>query len=153
LIFLLLVTNLEMATDDLITFDELRTRLLELDERRTTAEQELKAVQSRKKHLDELEHDRDVLLDNLTNIAPEALEALVPEERHQFYTMLRLKVSTNLDGSLEVNGTFSDGFSNCKNEILSSSWCFSDTKNRYPELRFRALLSKDGTRQIELVSA
>ena len=48
LIFLLLVTNLEMAADDLITFDELRARLLELDERRTTAEQELRALQSRK---------------------------------------------------------------------------------------------------------
>jgi hypothetical protein len=101
----------EMAADDLITFDELRARLLELDERRTTAEQELKALQSRKKHLDELEHDRNVLLDDLTNIAPEALEALAPEERHQFYTMLRLKVITNLDGSLEVNRAFSDGFS------------------------------------------
>jgi hypothetical protein len=32
-----------------------------------------------------------------------------------------------------------------------SSWCFNNTKNRYPELRFRALLTKDGARQIELV--
>jgi hypothetical protein len=28
----------EMAADDLITFDELRARLVELDDRRTTAE-------------------------------------------------------------------------------------------------------------------
>jgi hypothetical protein len=61
-----------------------------------------------------------MLLDNLTNIAPEALEVLAPEERHQFYKMLRLKVITNLDGSLEVNGAFSDGFGLCKNETLSS---------------------------------
>jgi site-specific DNA recombinase len=119
----------EMAADDLITFDELRARLVELDERRTTAEQELRALQSRKEHLDELEQDRNVLLDNLTNIAPEALEALGPEERHQFYRMLRLKVITNLDGSLEMNGAFSDGFSLCKNETSSSS---SSTRRMIP---------------------
>jgi hypothetical protein len=111
----------EMAADDLITFDELRARLVELDDRRTTAEQELKALQSRKEHLDELEQDRNMLLDNLTNIAPEALEVLAPEERHQFYKMLRLKVITNLDGSLEVNGAFSDSFGLCKNETPSFS--------------------------------
>jgi site-specific DNA recombinase len=109
----------EMAADDLITFDELRARLLELDRWRITAERELKALQSRKEHLDVLEQDRNVLLDNLTNIAPEALEALAPEERHQFYKMLRLKVITNLDGSLEVNGAFSDGFKLCKSETPS----------------------------------
>ena len=62
-----------------------------------------------------------MLLDNLTNIAPEALEVLAPEERHQFYKMLRLKVITNLDGSLEVNGAFSDSFGLCKNETPSLS--------------------------------
>src|SRR5215208_4065096 len=108
-----------MAADDLITFDELRARLLELDERRITAEQELRALQSRKEHLDGLVQDRNVLLDNLTNIAPEALEVLAPEERHQFYKMLRLKVITNRDGSLEVKGAFSNDFSLCKNETPS----------------------------------
>jgi len=113
----------EMAADDLITFVELRARLVELDDRRTTAEQELKALQSRKEHLDGLEQDRNMLLDNLTNIAPEALEVLAPQERHQFYKMLRLKVITNLDGSLEVNGAFSDGLGLCKNE--TPSFCSS----------------------------
>jgi hypothetical protein len=88
----------EMTADDLITFDKLRARLLELDERRITVEQELRSLQSHKEHLDELAQDRNALLDNLTNIAPEALEALAPEDRHQFYKMLR--VITNPDGSL-----------------------------------------------------
>src|SRR3712207_3086910 len=110
-----------MAADDFITFDELRARLGDLDDSLTTAEQELKALQSHKEHLDELEQDRNMLLDNLTNIAPEALEVLAPEERHQFYKMLRLKVITDLDGSLEVNGAFSDSFGLCKNETPSSS--------------------------------
>jgi hypothetical protein len=108
----------EMAADDLITFDELRARLVELDDRRMTAEQELKALQSRKEHLDELEQDRAVLLDNLTNVAP---EALVPEDRYQFYKMLKLRVITSLDGSLDVSGSFSDDFGLCENETPSCS--------------------------------
>jgi hypothetical protein len=59
----------EMAADDLITFDELRARLVELDDMRISAEQELRALHSRKEDLDELEHDRDVSLDNLTHVA------------------------------------------------------------------------------------
>jgi hypothetical protein len=43
--------------------------------------------------------------------------------------MLRLKVITNLDGSLEVNGAFSDGFSLCKNETPLSS---SSTRRTIP---------------------
>jgi hypothetical protein len=33
------------------------------------------------------------------------------------------------------------------------SRCFNNTKNEYPELRFRVLLTEDGTRQMELVRA
>ena len=36
---------------------------------------------------------------------------------------------------------------------ILSSWCFNRTKNKYPELRFRVLLTEDGTRQMELVRA
>jgi hypothetical protein len=41
--------------------------------------------------------------------------------------MLRLKVITNLDGSLEVNGAFSDGFGLCITETQSSSSTISRT--------------------------
>jgi hypothetical protein len=33
------------------------------------------------------------------------------------------------------------------------SWCFNITKNKYPELRFRILLTEDAIRQIEQVKA
>ncbi len=44
----------EMAADDLITFDELRARLSELDDIRATAERELEALRNRKEYLSEL---------------------------------------------------------------------------------------------------
>jgi DNA repair ATPase RecN len=106
----------EMAADNLITFDELRARLTELDDTRKTAERELNALRNHREYLDELEQNRDALLESLVDNAPDALDELTPEERRQVYKMLRLKVRAYLDGSSEVSGAFSDGFSICENE-------------------------------------
>ncbi len=61
-----------MAADDLITFDELRVRLAEVDETRSVAERELEALRAYRAHVVELEADRDALLDSVTDIAPRA---------------------------------------------------------------------------------
>ena len=37
-------------------------------------------------------------------MAPEALESLTPEERHQVYKMLRIRAIAHVDGTLEVSG-------------------------------------------------
>jgi hypothetical protein len=49
----------EMAADDLITFDELRARLVELDDIRTLAERELRALRNHEELICKLEADRD----------------------------------------------------------------------------------------------
>lgn len=100
----------EMAAEDLITLDELRSRLAELAGTRAMAERELDNLRNRQEYVRELERDRDALLDKLEGVAPEALDSLVPEERHQVYKMLRLKVVANLDGSFEVSGAFEESF-------------------------------------------
>jgi hypothetical protein len=41
-------------------------------------------------------------------LVPDALEELSPEEHHQVYRMLRLKVVAHLDATLEVTGAFSE---------------------------------------------
>jgi len=98
----------EMAAADLITLDELRSRFAELAETRAMAERELGNLRNRQEYVRELERDRDALLDKLERVAPEALAALVPEERHQVYKMLHLKVIANLDDSFEVSGAFEE---------------------------------------------
>ena len=98
----------EMAADDLITFDELRARLTELDAARKTAERELTALRYRKEHLHELERDRDALLETYARMTPDALDVLAAEERHQVYKMLRLEVVANPDGSLGLSGVLGD---------------------------------------------
>jgi hypothetical protein len=103
-----------------IKADRLRARLAELDDTRNTAERELEALRGRKEYLEDLERDRDALLDRLMEVAPEALDALGSDERQQLYRMLRLRVLANQDGSLEISGAFGDVPAVCENEPLRS---------------------------------
>ena len=111
----------EMAAENLITFEELRSKLAGLAETRNMAERELEAIRDRNKRLEELKRDRDAVLQSLVDLAPQALDLLTPEERNRFYKMLRLEVVVSPDGSLEVSGAFGDGTDVCKSEPLPSS--------------------------------
>jgi site-specific DNA recombinase len=105
-----------LAAEGLITVDELRAKLGELKEIRETAERELQSLKHRQRHLAELERDKDAVLKNYARMTPEVLDALTPEERHQFYRMLRLRVTAYSDGSLKVGGAFGEGASVCNTE-------------------------------------
>jgi hypothetical protein len=56
--------------------------------------------------LEELERDKDALLESYVGMAPEALNSLTPQERHRVYKMLRVRVVAHVDGTLEVSGEF-----------------------------------------------
>jgi DNA repair exonuclease SbcCD ATPase subunit len=93
-----------MAAEGHITFDELGTKLQELEEQRTTAEEELNNLQLLRAHLEDLERDRETLLEEYAGMVPDRLDGLSGEERHQVYRMLRLQVSIYPNGDLEVRG-------------------------------------------------
>jgi len=98
----------DMAAEGLITLEELRGKLAELDGLRKTAERELRAIEGRKDALRQLEQDRDALMDHYANMAPEALDSLTPEERHQLYKILRLRVIAGADRTLTAEGMFGE---------------------------------------------
>ena len=54
--------------------------------------------------LEDLERDRETLLEEYAGMLPEALDELTGEERHQVYRMLRLQVFVYPNGDLEVRG-------------------------------------------------
>ena len=56
-------------------------------------------------HVEELEQDRDILLESYAEMVPDALENLSGEERNRIYRMLRLEVTPVSEG-LEVSGAF-----------------------------------------------
>ena len=87
-----------------MTFEELGVRLEELENTRATAARELEALRSSQERLEQMEQDRDALLEFYADAAPDVLEQRTPEKRHQIYKMGRLGVRANLDGSIEVTG-------------------------------------------------
>ena len=121
----------DMAAEGLITFDELRAKLADLEEIREFARQELEALEGRQACLRDLERSADTLLEHYADMVPEALNKLVPEERNHIYKMLRLVVRVQPSAILEVNGTFGarGELSQCEptsdsgaSSIVSASW-------------------------------
>ena len=76
----------------------------EIEETRETARSGLAILAESRQRLEDLERDRDALVERYAGAVPEALENLTPEERHRDYNMLRLKVLAYPDSRLEVNG-------------------------------------------------
>ena len=93
----------DMAIAGLLCYDELGAKLAVLDETRKTAERELEALRNHQEHIEELERDKDALLEFYAGLAPEILAGLTPEERHQVYKMLRVRAVVHVDGTLEVS--------------------------------------------------
>ena len=100
----------------------------DLGEYRRTAEQELEIIKGRQARIEQLERDKDALLQQYSDVAPEALDALTPEERHHVYRMLQLDVLIHPVDTLEVSGAFAEGplFSNhelvSEDRALSNFW-------------------------------
>jgi hypothetical protein len=112
---------LHLAAEGIIGREELREKLSALEEVRSTANRELEAHRIRRERLEELERDKDALLESYAQMTPEALESLTPEERHRLYGMLGLRATITMDGTLEVSGTFNEGESLCGTQTRSST--------------------------------
>ncbi len=98
-----------LAAKGRMTDHGLDGELAELAETRKIAERELEALRGRRERIEEMERDRDALLDNYARMASEALNVLAPEERHQVYRILRLQAAMMMDGTLGISGTFGEG--------------------------------------------
>ena len=90
----------------LMTLGELGSRLKELNLTRELAHAEMGRLQRRRESVEELERDRDAVIESYAGMLPGALECLSGEERRRLYGMLRLEVAPAPDG-LEVSGALS----------------------------------------------
>jgi hypothetical protein len=59
------------------------------------------------------------LLERYATIALEALDSLIPEERHRLYKLLRITVIVQPDTALEVSGVFGEGLSVSNRGLVS----------------------------------
>ena len=119
--------------EGVIELDNLRARLAELEEERETAQQELEALQSARERIVQLERDKDAILESYVGMAPEALNSLIPEERHQIYKVLKLGVAIGTDDSIEVTGALV-----ANSNVCHSGSAFCSQSPREPLLGYRA---------------
>src|SRR3712207_2161682 len=70
----------DMAAEGHLTFEELGAKLRETDEARRTAERELAEVEGRRERIEQLERDRDALIEHYAGMVPGALDDLTGEE-------------------------------------------------------------------------
>jgi DNA repair exonuclease SbcCD ATPase subunit len=105
----------DLTLDGLLTREELRAKLSELDEAKEAVEKELAAYTQRAERLKTLEQDRDATLAAFVESVPEELDRLAPEERHRIYKMLRLRINVEGDGQTEISGALTGSETVCKN--------------------------------------
>jgi len=99
----------EQAAKGYMTFDELGTALSDLEETRKSTERELRSVKNRLERVEQLKRDKDTLHEDYFGIAPDALDSLTPEERHEFYKLVRLRVVIYPNCDLEISWAGGEG--------------------------------------------
>ena len=109
----------DMAAEGLISFDELRSRLAELDDARKTTERELESLRRHRDRIAELEHD-GMIMEQYAELIPAELELLAPEERRRVYSLLRLQVVPGQDGTVEMTGVIGAANSICQSQTTSA---------------------------------
>ncbi len=91
----------DMAAEGLIDFDELRAKLDALETARKTAARELEAVRSHAEQLASLKLETEALIEAYSHRAREGLDLYTPQDRHDAYRALGLKVTAHPDGTVE----------------------------------------------------
>ncbi len=82
----------------LMSLEELREKLQDIEETRKLARAELEVLNGRRKRVKDLERDREVLLERMSAIVPDALDNLPPHRRNELYRLLQLEVKPVEDG-------------------------------------------------------
>jgi site-specific DNA recombinase len=101
----------DLAAEGLMTKEELRSKLQELELAREVAERELLLVESRAERFSALERDVEALLEDYEKVCAEELDYLSPGERREVYRLLDLTVKASPDGKLEATGVLNAHFS------------------------------------------
>jgi DNA repair exonuclease SbcCD ATPase subunit len=106
-----------LYAEGVIEMEDLRARLSELDATYSEAQRRGDDLEARRKHLNELERDKEELLASYEIVARESLEELSPEDRNGLYRRLNLAVEVPRDGepkpSADLDLTFSKTAESC----------------------------------------
>jgi site-specific DNA recombinase len=113
----------EMAAEELITFNELRERLEGLEEAKKTAHGELESISLHRQRLEELERSAEDLVRQYAAIVPESLDAISPEEKHQIYKTLKMRVLVNVEGTVTAETVLGEVTETDQNSVKMGDLC------------------------------
>ena len=112
---------LKLAATGRMSDEDLDEAMAELEEARKSAQRELEALKHHRERIEELEWDKEALLDYYEGVAPGALDSLTPEERYRFYKLVRLQVRIHPGHGVEISWAGGEGSNVCENETVSES--------------------------------
>jgi site-specific DNA recombinase len=96
---------LDQQAEGIISMAELKGKLAALDERRAMAERELEKLTHHQERMAELERDAEELMTLYREQAREGLDLYTPQDRHDAYKTLGIKVIAHPDGTTELTGS------------------------------------------------
>ena len=97
---------LDQEADGLMSREELRTKLAEVDRQREELRQALHETQDRQQTIKKLEFERDHNLDLVESLQGITYVTASPQDRHRIYKALRLQVEVDEEGQVRLSGIF-----------------------------------------------
>jgi hypothetical protein len=129
---------LDLYLENKLDMDRYKRRLAQIRQSRSAVEDELARIKAKADHVEQLERDREALLNHYARIVPKQLDALEPEERNRVYKILALTVLAHENGNLDLMWAL--GADPCRDNEPSPRWSSTSTTH---VLRFRAILIEE----------
>jgi site-specific DNA recombinase len=110
----------DQEAENLMTRDELRVKLAELDQGVRMAEAEIQKLWRREEDIRALESSGEELLERYAELVPKELEELSPMKKRHIYQLLRVEVWVPKEGEIRLKLPFLlDGAEFCREETAS----------------------------------
>lgn len=94
----------DMAAENLIDKASLKRKIEAQEQVIRTAREELKKMEKHEEHLERMKHQKEGLVEYFRSTTEDTLDNLTPQERHEIYTALQLKVEMVSADKFRVSG-------------------------------------------------
>jgi site-specific DNA recombinase len=96
----------DQEAEGLMTREELRVKLAELDEKVTLAQAEIDELRCHEERIMAIEKSGEELLERYSRLIPAEIESVSPSERRHIYQLLRVEVSVPKGGEIKIKLPF-----------------------------------------------
>src|SRR5919202_6218576 len=96
----------DQEAEGLMTREELRTKVAELDEAMRLAEGEIEKLRCHEERIRTIEEAGEELIERYAKLVPEELQNLSPAERRRIYQTLQVAISVPKEGEIRIKLPF-----------------------------------------------